>query len=348
MSFVLWSFIALAIILSAGSSPSPAEQKTGLPLPSALHRPVSRRLRAQARTTQIGGLLGLAVGAAVLLMSELADQHGSLVVLAALLGMACGGTATILLGRKGLLPDGPRVARLQATEKSDYVPEGLLWTARVGPPLAVAAVLLAWTALNYAPFEVPAAGLWWDWMTAAGVSVPTLALCWLAVELTAAAVLRRPQHAGSELELAWDDCCRSEALRHLYALPVALSGLTCLLAVTPVGLVATAPEVREDAMDETLLVGSGMFLVTLLLVGIFLVPLLKEFGRGTHRHVLRRLWAGTDFTADGRGTEPVDSATTASELPLPGAVESGAAEPRGTDSDGGAPPAEPRHRRDSA
>ncbi len=106
-------------------------------------------------------------------------------------------------------------------------------------------------------------------------------------------------------------------------------------------------------MDETLLVGSGMFLVTLLLVGIFLVPLLKEFGRGTHRHVLRRLWAGTDFTADGRGTEPVDSATTASELALPGtvesgAVESGAAEPRGTDSDGGAPPAEPRHRRDSA
>ncbi len=43
MSFILWSFIALAIILSAGSSPSPAEQKTGLagchPSGAGGHRP---------------------------------------------------------------------------------------------------------------------------------------------------------------------------------------------------------------------------------------------------------------------------------------------------------------------
>lgn len=343
MSFVLWSFIALAIILSAGNSPNTSQQKTGLPLLSALHGPVHRRLRAQARATQLGGLLGLGAGVGSLLLIDLPDQHGSLVVLAALLGMACGGVASILLGGKSLLPDGHRVARPRAIQKSDYVPDGLIWAARVGPPLAAAAVLLAWTALNYAPFEVPATGMWWDWMTAAWVSLPALGFCWLAVELTAAAVLRRPQRAGSELELAWNDCCRSEALRHLYALPVALSGLTCLLAFTPVGLVVTTPEVRQDAMDETLFVGSGMFVITVLLAGIFLMPLLKEFGRGTHRHVLRRLWAGTDFTADGRGTDPVDSATTASELPLPGTVGSGTA-----DSDAGVIAAEPRHRRDSA
>lgn len=353
MSFVLWSFIALAIILSAGSSPSPSEQKAGLPLSPALHRPVHRRLRAQARTTQIGGLIGLGLGAALILLLDLSGQLGSLVVLTALLGMACGGAGTILLGRRGLLPGGPRVARLESTQKSDYVPEGLMWAARMGPPLAAAAVVLAWAALNYAPFEVPQDGTWWDWMTAAWVSLPVLALCWPAVELTAAAVLRRPRYAGSELELAWDDCCRSEALRHLYVLPAALSGLTCLLAFIPVGLAASTAEVREDAMDETLLVASGMFFVTLLLVGIFLMPLLKELGRGPHRHVLRRRWAGTDFTAGGAEADPADSGTTASELALPGTVESGAAEsgaaePRPAESDAGMAPAEPRHRRGSA
>ncbi len=348
MSFALWSFIALAIILSAGSGPGPSEQKNGLPLPAPLRRPVRRRLRSRARIVQIGGLIGLGISIAVILLSGITREHESLVVISTLLGMVCGGAVSVLTGQKALLPHGQRVERVQTTQKPDYVPEGQLWAARMGPPLSAAAVLLAWTVLNFAPFDIPAEGMWWNWMLAAWVAVPVLALTFLGVELTAAAMVHRPQHAGSELELAWDDCCRSESLRALYALPITLSGLVCLLAAIPVGLATTTPEVREGAMEETLFVGLGMFFVTLLLAAIFLLPLMKEFSRGTRQHVLRRLWGNTTFTEDGLAEDPA-----AGPDPAGGGTAGGA--PAGLGEPGGlggpdirAVETEPRHRRDPA
>lgn len=308
MSLVLWSIFALAIIFTANTLTASSaatrsrwdwagfyEQKAGIPLPQELRRPVQLRIQAQERWRVVGGLTGLGLGAVLVLLLGFAEDRGPLVMLTAVLGMACGGAQAILAGQRSLLPDGPRYARSQATEKPDYVPEGFLRAARLGPFAAAATALLAWAVLANAPFGFPNDGEWQGWMVAAWAVLGLLILLWPVAELTARGILRKPQYAGSELELAWDDHCRSEALRSLYTLPIALSGLTCFMAFTAVGLVVTDGSVREGAMDETLYVGLGMFAGTLLLAAAFLVPLLRSLTHRPHQHVLRRLWAGTGF-----------------------------------------------------
>ncbi|GAB3849465.1 hypothetical protein [Nesterenkonia populi] len=308
---VVWIVVALVIIFTAGTvSASGAvsrrqaewvpyyEDKAGLPLPEELRGPVETRLRAQERWSRIGGLLGFAFGFIILALSGFPESTAPFVVIAAVLGMACGGGQAILAGQKGLLPDGPRYARLQSTTKADYVPLGQLLSARLAPAAAMVSAMLCLGVLVAAPFELPGDELPQRETLVAGVSLGFVVLLWPVVELTARHVLRRPQYAGSGLELAWDDHCRSEALRSLYGLVIGFGGLACFLAFAGVGIVVSSPEVREGAMDETLWVGSGMFLIMLLVGASFLVPVIVSQTRKPRQHVLRRLWADAEFTSE--------------------------------------------------
>ncbi|WP_150460033.1 hypothetical protein [Nesterenkonia ebinurensis] len=310
MSLLLWSAIALVLLpaytsyRSWASTPpkrsSPKwrpwfERQAGLPMPEDLQQPVIDRITNHERWARVGGLAGWTAGAVFLLVVGRQNDLGMLVLSTLILGTMLGGVLAVINGKHQLSPDAPRYARAEAVSLADYVPRGELITVRLAPAAALVLAGAAVVILQVAPLELPETLDWVSWMWILWVTAGLTLAAWAGFELVARHVLNQPQHAGSELELAWDDHCRSEAIRNFQGLPMFLVLLTGLSALAAVGLVTTNSEVREGAMGETLATGFTMLLVFGAVTAVVLVPAISAALRKPRQHVLRRLWAGHGF-----------------------------------------------------
>lgn len=274
-------------------------RKAGLPLPTHLREPLLQRIAGRERWALYGGAIGMALAVVTSLVFGWRDTTGGmLVMLAVVFGGSLGGVIAILSGSHQLRREGPRMARAQATELSDYVIRGELLSARLAPIAALVPAIVGAVLLTMLPHGPAPELTWWTGMawTAAGLTVLAL----IATELVARLVLARPQHAESRLELAWDDVCRAESLRGLVQTPIAMGVLAALSSLIMVGLVLINPDIRSGAMQQTFILGMVMLAVSGLAVLALLLPAMISWLSGGRSFVLRQLWAGEDFSTDAR------------------------------------------------
>lgn len=228
---------AVATVLSA-TRPTTALRALGrfadrsrLPVPAAS----ADALKAYMRRSKVVEFAGLTVGCAVCIVL-LASPLGTspvypIAVFAPVLLLAAMVSATVVALRERLFrpPLGsPRVARSRATTARDYLGPGR-W-------------ILPWVLAGAAG----AAGVWAAWMLARGAaSRPEVAVIMLVIAALAvgtaiglprldAAILGRPQPAGSELELAWDDALRASAVNACRQSATVLAIAAIALAVVTV------------------------------------------------------------------------------------------------------------------
>lgn len=177
----------------------------------ATGRRVAARLRAQIRAN-LWALLGvIAVTAPLLLIPGFATSPQLLWVVAVTL-LVCGlSAAAVAVNLRAQLfevaPDAPRVAHLRDLTVRDYLQP---WRRLPAPLLlaAAAAVVLLFGAgeaigLWHAPMSTRAA----VYITMGGALIIAL-----GTRIAEARVLAQPRRAHDELELAWNDIFRSEAL----------------------------------------------------------------------------------------------------------------------------------------
>lgn len=311
MSLAIWIAIAVAVLASfapitQGGLRKINEKelgkyvrKVGLPLPTQLRTPLIGRIAARERWSLTGGVVGLVLGMITALAAGWHDAEGGVLIMLAMpFGASLGGVLSMALGRHQFNPDAPRMARAKATELGDYLTRGELLSARIAPVAAILAPLAGTLLLRLLPSSESFEISWWLAMAwaAAGITI----LVWIGTELAARKVLQSAQHAESRLELAWDDVCRAESLRGLYNNPVALAVLSSLASLLMVGLVAIDPSARAEAMNLTAGVGIGMLVISMLTAGAVLLPRMISWFGPYRQQVLRRLWAGEDFTTEAR------------------------------------------------
>jgi hypothetical protein len=273
-------------------------RKVRLPLPAELRAPLLRRIAARERWSVLGGSVAFTVAFVVVLAAGWREQTGVVTMLALGIGASVGGVAAIMTGRHALNPDAPRVARARATSLRDYLTPGELLTIRLAPVAALASVVAATVLLAVlSPGRTSGAGA--GPSTVAWVAAAATLLVWAASELVARRVLLRPQHAASQLELAWDDICRADALRGLFANAVIMAVVTSITALFAVGMTVTDPQVRHGAMDLTLVLGLVMLAVSTAAILGMLVPGFVAHTGPYRQRVLRRLWAGSELTGAG-------------------------------------------------
>lgn len=213
-------------------------ERSRLPVPTAS----AAALEAYMRRSKIVEYVVLSVASAaclLLLLTPLGETPlYPLAVFVPVLLFATMLSATAVAVREHLFrpPLGaPRIARSRATSARDYlgtVRWVLPWTLTVG---------------------AVAAGAWAAWMLARDAAVrPEFAVTALVIAAVAilaaaslprldAAILGRPQPAGSELELAWDDALRLSALNACRQSVTVLS-----LAAVALAVVAAATSGAED------------------------------------------------------------------------------------------------------
>ena len=251
-------------------------------LPPALEPAIGRRLAVREVVAMGAGLL-LAWGSVAVLAGTTDADDAGLVLAAAfltfLLGHAIGNgiTAWWELARSAL-PTGPRVARATVLTPGDYVAPIERLGARVMVAVSVVAalgVLVADGAGWFAGATLPAL------VVGAVLVLPPVTLA--VHELLAARLVRRPQPAGSALDLAWDDAMRAQTLRDMVTVPLAAG------AYAPLALLGTLGEQLDGTYPRSLVFDlvTGAFLVLLLAlrvtagVAIALRP---------HRHFREQLW----------------------------------------------------------
>lgn len=270
-------------------------RRSGLPLPEELRQPVLQRMAERERWSRRGGATGMVLGAVLVLVMGWQQDHGMLVLITMMLGAGLGGALAIIRGKHQISPEAPRYARAQATSLADYLSHYERLAMRLAPVTAALAAFAAVLILHLGSFGRPENNAWAGWVAAMWLCLGLTILSWMGTEVLLRYVLAQPQRARSELELAWDDHSRSQALRETSGLPVLFSWLTALTAVCAVGLVVTSAEVREGAAEETLVAGAVMLAGGLVAVAVTSVPLILAAARGARHHVLRRLWAGHPF-----------------------------------------------------
>jgi hypothetical protein len=197
----------------------------------AIAAAAERRIQHRTVAMTVGGLLGLAVSAIVLLLDPATASAATiwLVTLPAVLTGLCAGAAFVAL-RESLFPrhpDAVRLARAVDVAFRDYVSPRRLRT-----PVAL---LLVAIGVYIAGLALGLTGLIDGTAFLRSVALPALATALLVLiggGLLARQVLRRPQPAGSELELAWDDAFRSDTLRALWM----FGSIIAWLSVSATGL----------------------------------------------------------------------------------------------------------------
>ena len=274
----------------------------GLPVPEHVREPLIRRIASRERWASWAALAALLLAVIVCLVLGWTESEGGVVLMLAVpFGASVGAAIAILVNRREFTPGAPRVARSQDASVADYVTPVRLWIARLSPVAAAVAFGAGMLFLGMLPPVVRDATATW-WFHASWISVLLTLISVGVNEWLARRVLDHPQPSESRLELAWDDVCRGDTVRALYANSVAFGVLSCFASLLMVGLVSIDPQVRAGAMQLTLVLATVMFvLVTILILGL-LVPLLVDWFGGRHprRHVLQRLWSEVDFEVDGR------------------------------------------------
>lgn len=201
------------------------------PVSDAIAAAAERRILHRTVAMMTGGLLGLLASAVVVYLHPVNASASViwLVTLPLTLTGMCAGAAFVAL-RESLFhrhPDAVRVARPTTVTIHDYVSPRRL---RTPPALILTAIVLCLVG-----FALGITGLIDGATFIRSVALPLLAAT-LSVTviggMLAQRVLRQPQPAGSELELAWDDAFRADTFRALWM----FGSIIAWLAVAAAGL----------------------------------------------------------------------------------------------------------------
>lgn len=255
-------------------------QTVELPLVTdAIAAAAERRILHRTVAMMAGGLVGVLASAVVVSLNSATASASTiwLVTLPLTLTGMCAGAAFVAL-RESLFhrhPDAVRIARPVTVTMHDYVsprrrrlPLSLLLTA--------VAVCLAGQALSLTGLIDGAAFI-------RSAALPTLAVAVIVTViggLLARRVLRQPQPASSELELAWDDAFRADTFRALWM----FGSTIAWLAVAAAGLGML--QGLDAVAGTTWSIGLGSQLFT----WGFLVVLLSFSVAGAQSYFRFRLW----------------------------------------------------------
>ena len=175
---------------------------------------------------------------------------------------------------------------------ADYLPAGERRSARLAPFLAVLAGLANVGLLLFLPREDWLGG----WLVAVVVVIVLTVVGSIVATWVSRRVLEQGQRAASDLELAWDDLIRAQALRGLWGSVIALGAIAIGTSFVMVGTAVVRPSAREGALDLTLILGMAAAVVALVLLLVLLIPLFRGgSGVADIRHVLTRLWPDAPF-----------------------------------------------------
>ncbi|MGD7732251.1 hypothetical protein ACQCX5_04735 [Propionibacteriaceae bacterium G57] len=306
MSIAVWVAISIAIVYASAPVTSGGLRtlddkalaryvhKRGLPLPYSLRDPVMNRIRATERAAVACGSVGVVVGAVLAFVLERVGSGstgwGALALAGASVGAALGGFVATRRSPQ-LLPHAPRVARATATTVADYVTPGerrAFWLVPGVIAAGIAAACVWWALLSSKPEGHLT-------LMAIATIVPLVLLGTWALMLPATnRVLAAPQRATTDLELAWDDATRSDALRGLLDVGITAGFAAPLVSLSVVAnLMLTA-----DLGDDLVWMGFGALLTGLVLWIVLLIPYAS--GRAV-RNPSRSLWAGRAFGEDNLG-----------------------------------------------
>lgn len=299
MSVAIWIAVAFSVVIASAPITTGGTRKIddkalgryvrkiGLPLPDALRGPVIARITHQERLTAWWGFGGLVAGVALSFlaralgqldaMGENGDLSGFLVMLSTGVGMSIGAVIAAAGPGSTLNPTAPRLAHGTATGLADYLHRSEVIALVAGALLTLLAGGFALALSPQAPRSVLIAAVLADLVVVAVV---------LAVVTQ---VARRPQRAGSELELAWDDVMRASGLRQLL-----VSGLVLNVLATGVIVLVGGLDLAQVSMP--VMIGLGVAGLAALVVA-FVVPL-PFWASRVHTYPVRRLWPA------GVGQEP--------------------------------------------
>lgn len=204
-------------------------RQQGLPVAAGLEGAIEHARAGRSLAQGTGGLLGLGLGALLLLgpaVVGLPQVRFWLLIATSLAGMAVGLGAYLFRSALPAPTGTTRVAHGTDQTVPTLIGAALLRLARVTVGLGIG------SALFVVAFPAgPAAGLPGALRHAVLVGLVVLLVVWLAAEVLAARLARRPQPAGSAAELAWRDVLRAELVRDLYALPGTLALFLAILGV---------------------------------------------------------------------------------------------------------------------
>lgn len=255
-----------------------------LPLTDEVRAAVESRVQVRAREVRTWGLVGTVVGAIVVWVVSLVARDGDLsplLLLGTTLGICVGAFRAVRAFRVPLALDAPRVARVRATGIEDYstvASRRAVLVAAGTVPVALAAAVVVWWLTPAHPSPLAIVGL----VACAVVGLVAV----LLLRLTAARLVDLPQHAASDLELAWDDSLRAQAVRDFLG-SAAGAGLATVLLLTALPLQWVLPwSVRQHHLDLTLWLGAGLGVVFL----VSLVAVLVVGQRGAEENPSKRLW----------------------------------------------------------
>lgn len=271
-------------------------RRVGLPLPEGLRLPVLRRIAARERYAMITGAVVGLVGAMIAVVLHDESVSGVLIMFGIAFGGSLGGMIAVLRSRPTFGPDAPRVARSQSTQVGDYVSSGeriAMWLV----PVVVGLGLLASIGLLGLLPRTPDVGstMW----LVVWICIGTALICWLGGLWLARTVVNSPQYARTDLELAWDDVCRTEAIRGIYINAVVFGLVAMAAAIVNTGMAVTDPAMRAGAELLTLRLGLIALAVGAVLFCALLVPCLAGWLRQGYPP-LARLWPHANFDAEAR------------------------------------------------
>lgn len=254
-------------------------RRIGLPMSDDLRARIERIFAARSLWMDLGAVGGTTAVAAWAAITRPAPMEWSLwmlvVIGAAFAGAAVGaGLSAVRQATRRPNPGEVRVARPTAVALGDYLTALELQGGRAVAFLPTVTLVAAWAFASLFGLVSPE-GL----VTVGPVLVALLSLLVGAgSEITARQLIARPQAAGSDLELAWNDALRAQVLRDLYTAPIT------------VGIYATLG----------ILIGFGGGLVDLLILAVLLLAIISALQQ-PHRHFRRQLWPSIDVEAvDGQ------------------------------------------------
>lgn len=299
--------------------------KQGLPLPGDLRPAITDRLVGRERSSLTWAIGGLLIGflAVVLLRFTVGWDKGEVVYPPLVLGGVAVGSAfgslLPVLRTTPLAEDRPRVARAMHTTVPDYVSKSEVICFFLVPVSLIISTVGMWVLAVRVP-HMPAE---FDGRFASltGANIVLLAM-WAAMLYAAHKLVASPQHAGNDLELAWDDAERTTALRALGDNAVSMAIIAAIFSLISVVDVVSRPVVREGAEDLTIQLALAAFIIGLVAAAIVTLPLLP--GR-LNRTPWRKLWPNVPAeisSTSGAGTPSHHTPATApNQAPTTGEQE---------------------------
>lgn len=262
-------------------------QSVGLPVTEEVSRPVVKRIRRRQRGMQIGGLVAIAAGTLIAIISGQQDSWGGALILVLTgVGTSLGGAWAIVSHRPAPEEQRPLIARTRSTELADYLTPGErfgYWAVPGALLLASAggAVLLLQIPPETRGTQIPLS------MFATGLAL----LLWGISLYSTRRVLAAPARSGSDLELAWDDAERADGLRQLMSFTVVTASLAIVLwGILLLEALTTNGFYREHNELSTML---GFIALPLFLGLIALIatgPIGAWLSGDRQGHEQRRLW----------------------------------------------------------